>query len=127
MPNLSFNNQALSAGGQTPRNLNWSLSGTGNAPYTVELLTVAAGVRGIAFNSPPTVTTGIYRTLSVFPGTSIRVDQGYNGARMAVINNDRSSSLFVVATGASTTVQSTTANGFDSVTPEVRRLTHLGY
>ena len=72
---ISFNNQALSAFGQTPSNLSWSVSGTGS-PKTVELLTVGTGtlnsptlsskrVRGLLFNSltSPASGTGVMVSL----------------------------------------------------------------
>jgi len=137
MPIISFNSQVLSAYGQTPSNLSWSVSGASN---TVELLTVGTGpetdtslsakqVRGIAFNAltSPVSGTGIFASLSAGTGTTFRVDRAYNGSTFAVIYTDNSSTLFTCVTGASTTAQTLTANGFDSVTPEVRRLFVLGY
>lgn len=133
---ISYNNQALSAFGQTPANLTWSVSGTGS-PKTVELLTVGTGplniaslsakrVRGILFNSltTPASGTGILVSLSAFSGTSFRVDRAYQGATLSVLYTDNTSTLFVCQTG--TTVQSLTANGFDSVSPHARRLALLG-
>jgi hypothetical protein len=133
---ISFNNQALSAFGQTPANLSWSVSGTGS-PKTVELRTVGTGpsnvaslsakqVRGILFNSltNPASGTGILVSLSAFNGTSFRADRAYQGATLSVLYTDNTSTLFVCQTG--TTVQSLTANGFDSVSPEARRLAVLG-
>jgi len=131
---ISFNNQALSAFGQTPANLSWSVSGTGS-PKTVELLTVGTGplnspslsskrVRGILFNSLTASGTGFLVPLSAFSGTSFRADRAYQGATLSVLYTDNTSTLFVCQTG--TTVQSLTANGFDSVSPEARRLALLG-
>lgn len=133
---ISYNNQALSAFGQTPSNLAWTLSGTGS-PKTVELLTVGTGtlnsptlsskrVRGLLFNTltNPASGTGATVTLSAFSGTSFRVDRAYQGATLSLLYTDGTSTLFVCQTG--TTVQSLTANGFDSVSPEARRLALLG-
>jgi len=133
---ISYNNQALSAFGQTPANLSWSVSGTG-LPKTVELLTVGTGplnvaslsakqVRGLLFNSltNPASGTGITATLSAFNGTTFRVDRAYQGATLSLLYTDNTSTLFVCQTG--TTVQSLTANGFDSVSPQARRLALLG-
>lgn len=133
---ISYNNQALSAFGQTPSNLTWSVSGTGS-PKTVELLTVGTGplnvaslsakqVRGLLFNSltNPASGTGVMVSLSAFSGTSFRVDRAYNGSTLSLLYTDNTSTLFVCQTG--TTVQSLTANGFDSVSPEARRLAVLG-
>jgi hypothetical protein len=130
---ISYNNQALSAFGQTPSNLAWSLSGTGS-PKTVELLTVGTGapnsptlsskrVRGLLFNTltSPATGTGLMVTLSAFNGTSFRVDRAYQGATLSLLYTDYTSSLFVCQTG--TVVQTLTANGYDSVSPEARRLT----
>lgn len=133
---ISYNNQALSAFGQTPANLSWSVSGTG-LPKTVELLTVGTGplnvaslsakqVRGLLFNSltNPASGTGIPVTLSAFSGTTFRVDRAYQGATLSVLYTDNTSTLFVCQTG--TANQSLTANGFDSVSPQARRLALLG-
>ena len=137
---IGFNNQALSAYGENPANLNWSLSSTGTFK-TVQLLTTGAAgntpalsaklVRGIAFNTllssavSPASGTGTLVTLSAFSGTTFRVDRAYNGATMALIFTDNSSSLFTCLTA--TANQSLTANSFDTSYPEIKRLWHLGY
>ena len=136
---ISFNNQALSAFGQTPSNLSWSLSNTGTYK-TVELITTGTGaldspvlsaknVRGIVFNTltSPESGTGAFASLSAYSGTSFRVDTSYNGQTMGLIYDDGSSTIFTVVTGATTTKQSLTANGFDTAYPEVKRLWLLGY
>jgi len=139
MPIISFTSQALSAYGQSPVNLSWSLSGGTGGYNTVELLTVGTGpvnnaslsakqVRGIAFNAltSPSSGTGIFApTLSAATGTTFRVDRAYNGATFAVIYTDSSSTIFTCVT--STVAQSLTANNYDSVTPNIRRLVQLGY
>jgi len=138
MPIISFTSQALSAYGQSPVNLSWSLSGGINGYNTVELLTVGTGpvtdaslsakqVRGIAFNSLslPGSGTGSFVTLSAATGTTFRVDSAYNSSTFAVIYTDNTSTLFTCVTG--TTAQSLTANNYDSVTPDIRRLVALGY
>ena len=139
---IGFNNQALSAFGDSPANLSWSLSSSGTFK-TVELLTVGTAgttpelsskrVRGIAFNTllssavSPASGTGSFATLSAFSGTTFRVDRAYNGSTMALLFTDESSSLFTALTGAGTTQQSLTANGFDTSFPEIKRLWLLGY
>jgi len=138
MPVISFTSQALSAFGQTPSNLSWSISGGSATNRTVELLTVGTGpvtdttlsakrVRGIAFNAltAPASGTNSFVTLSAATGTTFRVDRAHNGATFAVIYTDDSSTLFTCNTG--TTAQSLTANGFDTTTPEIRREVLLGY
>lgn len=138
MPIISFTSQVLSAYGQTPSNLSWSISGGSTAYKTVELLTVGTGpinnaslsakqVRGIAFNAltSPASGTNAFTTLSAATGTTFRVDRAHNGATFAVIYTDGSSTLFTCVTG--TTAQSLTANGFDTTYPEIRRLFVLGY
>jgi hypothetical protein len=133
---ISYNNQALSAFGQTPSNLAWSVSGAGSIK-TVELLTVGTGplnslalsskqVRGLLFNTltSPATGTGAFVTLSAFSGTTFRVDRAYQGATLSILFTDNSSSFFVCQTG--TVVQSLTYNGFDSVSPEARRKALLG-
>lgn len=140
MPIISFTSQVLSSFNVEPTNLSWSLSGGQDGFNTVELLTVGTGplnvpslsakqVRGIAFNSltSPASGTGIFATLSAATGNTLRVDRAYRGSTFAVIYTDGSSTLFTCVTGAGTTSQSLTANGFDSVTPETRRLVQLGY
>jgi len=133
---ISFNNQALSAFEQTPSNLAWSVSGS-DSPKTVELLTVGSGpvnvaslsakrVRGLLFNSlaNPTSGTGLIVTLSATSGTTFRVDRAYQGATLGILYTDNTSTLFTCATG--TARQVLTDNGFDSVSPEARRLALLG-
>lgn len=58
-------------------------------------------------------------------GANITVDRAYHNTLFAIISSDRSSSIFTCTTA--TTVQSVGSNGFESVTPEVRRLASLGY
>lgn len=139
MPIISFTNQALSSFGFTPSNLTWSVSG--DSPIkTVQVLTFGTGsvlsttlsskqVRGIAFNAltSPASGTGLFATLSAATGTTFRVDRAYNGQTFAVIYTDNTSTLFTVVTGATTTAQSLTANGFDTVIPDIRRKYLLGY
>ena len=130
---ISFNSQVLSAFGLEPLNLNYSLSGGSFGYNTVELLTVGTTsskqVVGVAFNSltSPGSGTGVFSTLSAFNDTTLRVDRAYSGATFALIFSDRSSSLFFVATAVAPTQQSLTANGFDTVYSEIRRLKQLGY
>ena len=136
MPVISFNNQVLSAFGTNPSNLSWSLSSAGQWK-TVELLTTGTtaskAVRGVAFNTllssavSPASGTGSFATLSAFSGTTFRVDRAYNGQTMAVVFTDDSSSLFTVVTGATTTQQTLTANGFDTSFPVIQTEVYLGY
>ncbi len=139
MPIISFTSQALSAYGQTPSNLAWSVSGGSTSYKTVELLTVGTGpfnntslsakqVRGIAFDaltSPASGTGTFTAALSAATGTTFRVDRAHNGATFAVLYTDGSSTLFTCTTG--TTAQSLTSNNFDTTYPEIRRLFVLGY
>jgi hypothetical protein len=143
MPVISFNNQVLSSFGLGPVNLSWSLSSSGQFK-TVELLTTGTGstvsptlstkiVRGIAFNTllssavSPASGTGQFAILSAFAGTTFRVDRAYSGQTMAVIYTDDSSTLFTVVTGATTTKQDLTANGFDTSFPQIQKEVYLGY
>lgn len=134
---VTFNNQALSAFGLQPTNLNWSLSSTGTYK-TVELLTVGTGsvlsttlsskqVEGIAFNTltSPASGTGVFVTLSAATGTTFRVDRAHNGAQFAVIYSDGTSSLFTCATA--TAAQTLTFNNDETGFPEITRLVYLGY
>lgn len=138
MPIISFTSQALSAYGQTPSNLSWSISGGSTSFKTVELLTVGTGplnnaslsakqVRGIAFNAltSPASGTNAFVTLSAATGTTFRVNTAHNNTTFGVIYTDGSSTLFTCLTG--TTGQSLTANNFDTTYPEIRRLFVLGY
>lgn len=141
MPIISFTSQALSAYGQSPSNLSWSVSGGSTSYKTVELLTVGTGpiniaalsakqVRGIAFNAltSPASGTNNFVTLSASKGTTFRVNTAHNGAPFAVLYTDGSSSLFTCVTSSGVaTAQSLTANGFDTTYPEIRRLFVLGY
>jgi len=141
MPIISFTSQALSAYGQTPSNLSWSVSGGSVTNKTVHLLTVGTGpttvvalsakqVRGIAFNAltSPASGTNNFVTLSASKGTTFRVDRAHNGATFAVLYTDGSSTLFTCVTSYGVaTAQSLIANGFDTTYPEIRRLFVLGY
>ena len=138
---VSFNNQALSAFGLQPTNLNWSLSSAG-IYKTVELLTVGSGpvndaslsgkqVEGIAFNTllssavSPASGTGSFATLSAATGTTFRVDRAYDGSRFAIIYKDGTSSLFTCTTA--TSAQTITFNNYETGYPEISRLVYLGY
>ena len=136
---INFNSQVLSAFGQSPSNLGWSTSSgfylssnpEGNLiEYipTVVLQSVSNTVRGIAFNSltSPSSGTGIFTTISAAPGTSVLVDKAYSGSTMAVIYTNDTSSLFTVVTGVSS-MMSLSANGYDTSYPEIARLYNLGY
>ena len=142
MPIISFTSQALSAFGLPPLNLNFSLSGGSGGFNTVQLLTVGTGpfnnaalsskrVEGIAFNAltSPASGSGVFSgTLSAATGTTFRVDSRYNGSTFAVIFTDRSSMLFTCLTAnAAPLGQSLSANNFDTMIPEFRRLSYLGY
>jgi hypothetical protein len=54
-----------------------------------------------------------------------QIDRAYNTVNFAVINQDRSSSIFTAVTASTT--QTVTDNGYNTVTGEIRRLSHLGY
>lgn len=136
MPIISLNSQVLSSF-TIPSNLSYSLSAGSFGYNTVNLLTTGTTltggggkqVLGIAFDSLalPGSGSGLFATLSVFNGTTLRVDTQYNGSTFAVIYTDRSSSLFTVVTGAGTTLQTLTANSFDTIYPDVVRLRVLEY
>ena len=130
---IGFNNQALSAFGETPSNLGWSLSSSGPTKTFQLLTTGAAGtsptlsaklVRGIAFNTLLSASS-TFATLSVFSGTTFRADSSHNGKTMAVIFTDNSSALFTCLTATSNQVL--TPNGYDTSFPEIKRLWLLGY
>lgn len=125
----TFNSQVLSAFGLEPLNLNYSLSGGNDTVVLLSVGTVSGKqVTGIAFNELTSTPVGTFRTLSAFDGTTVKVDQGYNGSEMAVIFADGSTSLFTVATNLSGTAKQTlAAAAFDSSWPEIARLVELGY
>jgi len=127
---IGFNNQALSSF-DTPRNLFWSLSNTGTTK-TVVLTSVGVHqskqIYGVAFNSLTGTAASSFQNLSVATGTVINVDKAHNGQKFAVLFTDHTSSLFTCVTASGMgTVQSLTANGFDTSFPEIRRLVTLGY
>jgi hypothetical protein len=80
----------------------------------------------LAFETTPKALTTVLRTISssAIPFTA-RIDAAYQGIQFSVVLANRSSSIFTAATG--TVVQTVSTNGFDSVTPDVRRLVNLGY
>lgn len=55
------------------------------------------------------------------------IDTAYNGELIAVINSDRLATQFTFLSGLSSTFQTTSATGNNSVGPTLRRLYHLGY
>jgi len=127
---IGFNNQALSSF-DSPKNLFWSLSNTGTTKTCVLTSVGVHGskqIYGVAFNSLTGAPTTLFQNLSVATGTVINVDKAHNGTTFAVLFADHSSSLFTCVTASGMgTVQSLTANGFDSSFPEIRRLVTLGY
>jgi len=87
---------------------------------SVVLDVAGTGVKGILFNDTANTLTGTLETLSAFNGTTFRVDRAYNGVEFAILNNDNSSSVFTCATG--TANQVLTNAGFNSTSPETRRI-----
>ena len=78
----------------------------------------------LTFEDPNKSLTGILVNLTG-NGSTFAVDRAYNNTLFAIVSASRLSSIFNCVTG--TTAQSLTANDYDSVTPEVRRLASLGY
>lgn len=96
--------------------------GASASAYGVAYLTGAAN-SVLAFTSKSPI---IGREVSINgPGWTARVDQAYQGSDFAVVSGDRSSSIFTANTATAT--QSTTFNGYKTVTGDVRRLVSLGY
>ena len=130
---LSFPNQVLDPASVNPSYIptqNYSLSAKG-----VDLISAGSNIELIAFNDTTISLTNAYATLSAnkISSTSanavtLRVDRAYNGVQFSVIYKDRSSSLFTAATATqSPNGQTLTDNGFESVSPNLRRLVNLGY
>lgn len=130
---LSFPNQVLDPTSVNPPYIptqNYSLSAKG-----VDLVSSGSNIELVAFNDTTIALTNAYATLSANKITStsanavtLRVDQAYNGVQFSVIYKDRSSSLFTTATATqSPNGQTLTDNGFESVSPNLRRLATLGY
>ena len=136
MPILSFPNQVLNPGNfdpaMTPTN-NYSLSAAGVAIHII-----GPNVESVAFNNPPVPLTNTLVTLSCNnPGAGgaigrdsirLRVDAAYDGVQFAIVYKDRRSNLFTAATAVQAPlIQTISFNGADSVSPNIRRLAHLGY
>jgi hypothetical protein len=108
---IAFDNQV---------SLGQSLSANGVAYLTGPVGSV------LAFETTPRTLTTQLATISssAIPFTA-RIDRAYQGIQFGVVLANRSSTIFTAATGTAT--QTVSANGFDSVTPDVRRLVNLGY
>ena len=130
---LSFPNQVLDPVSVNPPyipTVNYSLSAKG-----VDLISAGSNIELVAFNDTTITLTNAYATLSANKITStsvnavtLRVDSAYNGVQFAVIYKYRSSSLFTAATATQIpNGQTLTDNGFESVSPNLRRLVNLGY
>ena len=125
MPLTVFNSQLGNPTATTPSSLILSLTGAGNDVRT--LGTSVDGtqpVKYVAFNSIAAGSlNSVTATLSVFPGTVLRVDTAYNGATFGIVYGNNTSSLFTVNTG--TALQVLTANNFNTIVPEMSRLWNL--
>lgn len=127
---ISFTNQVLNPQSVNPSYIpttNYSLSAKG-----VDLISAGSNIELVAFNDAPVALTNTYATLSantsVADAVTLRVDRAYNGVQFGVIYKDRSSSIFTAATATqSPNGQTLTANGSESVSPNLRRLVNLGY
>jgi len=103
-----------------PTSLQYSLSGNG-----VIIHTLGTNVAGVAFDQVNL--TGSLTNINA-NGTRLRIDTAFNGTTMALIFNDRSSTVFTVVTaaGAGYNTQTLGYTSFDVTTPETRRLRNLG-
>ena len=132
---LSFPNQVLNPDNFDPDMIatnNYSLSTAG-----VALHIVGSNVESVAFNAPRIGLTGTLVTLSANTVASgvvgqnsirLRLDSAYDGVQFAIIYKDRTSSLFTCNSATtSPALQTLTNNGNESVSPNIRRLSHLGY
>jgi hypothetical protein len=128
MASISFSYQVANPAATNPTSLNVSTSAY-DADGTflgVNLQTLGSTAKALLFQ-PTTVTlTGRYAVLTATLDsvvTTFRVDRAYNGIQFALQRSDYSSSIFTCATG--TTSQTLVDNGFDSVSPEQKRLWNL--
>jgi len=136
---LSFPNQVLDPASVNPPyipTINYSLSASGK---NVDLISAGSNIELVAFNDTTRTLTNNYvtlsanktpnsQTLSAANAVRLRVDQAYQGVQFAVVYEDRTSSLFTAATATqSPNGQTLTDNGFESVSPNLRRLVNLGY
>lgn len=81
----------------------------------------------LAFDAPNGSLTNLLVSVSgTTPSVwSAKIDRAYNRVGFALMAADRSSSIFTYSSAAAT--QSVSANGFNTVTQEIRRLCTLGY
>jgi hypothetical protein len=136
---ISFPNQVLDPNSVTPSYIptqNYSLSASGK---NVDLISAGSNIELVTFNDTTIALTNTYatlsanatpnsQTLSAANAVRLRVDRAYNGVQFAVVYKDRSSSLFTAATATqSPNGQTLTDNGFETVSPNLRRLVNLGY
>ena len=136
---LSFPNQVLDPTSVNPPyvpTINYSLSASGK---NVDLISAGSNIGLVTFNDTTKTLTNAYvtlsanatpnsQTLSAANAVTLRVDRAYQGVQFAVVYKDRSSSLFTAATATqSPNGQTLTDNGFETVSPNLRRLVNLGY
>ena len=134
---ISFPNQVLDPTSVEPDFIpteNYSLSAKG-----VSLISAGSNIELVAFNDTSVALTNAYatlsanatpnsQTLSAANAVTLQVDSAYNGVQFAVVYKDRSSSLFTAATATqSPNGQTLTNNGYETVSPNLRRLVTLGY
>lgn len=132
---LSFPNQVLD-----PDNFNPDMTATNNYSLSaagVALHIVGSNIESVAFNNPRIALTNTLVTLSANTVASgvvgansirLRIDSAYDGARFAIIYKNRTSSLFTCNSAiVAPALQTLTDNGAESVSPNIRRLAHLGY
>jgi hypothetical protein len=128
MASKVFSFQVAEPTASNPTSLNLSKSAfdaAGNF-LGVNLITLGSTAQSLLFQAATGSLTSTYAVLSGSldgVNTSFRVDRAYNGAQFALQRADRSSSIFTCATG--TAAQTLADNGFDSVSPEARRLWNL--
>lgn len=128
MASISFTYQVADPAATTPTSLNLSKSAVDAAGsfLGVNLITIGSTAQSLLFQAAANGLTSTYAVLSGSldgVNTSFRVDKAYHGAQFALQRADDSSSIFTCATG--TAAQTLTDNGFDSVSPESRRLWNL--
>jgi hypothetical protein len=115
-----FTANLLSAVGSPPR-LNTSLSAS-NLSVVVDALSAYVG---LAYNPVSLTTTNSAIQAATIQGCSLRIAAGYNNSVFALVKADRSATLFTFLSAGAP--QTPTASTLRYSTPELRRLSVLGY
>jgi len=128
MASIVFTHQVSVPTQYNPTSLNLSTSAFDEAGsfIGVNLVVLGSSAESLLFQPAANNLTGLYAVLSATldgVATSFRVDRAFHNAQFAIQRADNSSSIFTCASG--TPAQTLVDNGFDSVSPEQRRLWNL--